>query len=68
MPWYVKVREVALKFKDGITTVMGFIPLVYVVIDTFNDWAAGGSADIGKLLMALCVAIATWFIGKRPAL
>lgn len=66
MPWYQKTREFLVKFKDGVTTVVGLVPLVYIVIDTFNDWAAGGSADIGKLLMALGVAVATWFIGKRP--
>jgi len=67
MAWYNSVKDVLVKVKDIVTTIAGFIPLVFVVIDTFNTWAAGGDANVANLLMALAVAIVGWFTGKGKA-
>ena len=66
MAWYESVKDVLVKFKDIVTTIAGFIPLVYVIVDNFNAWVAGGGGNIGTLLMALAVAVVGWFTGKKP--
>lgn len=62
MAWYDGVKDFLVKFKDIVTTIAGFIPLVYVVIDTFNNW---DGVNIRNLLMALAVAVVGWFTGKK---
>ena len=51
-------------FKNILTTVVGFIPLAYVIIDEFNTWSAGDTGNVGALLAALAFAVVGWFTGK----
>jgi len=60
-----KLIEWILKFKDVLTTVVGFLPLVVVIYDTINNWAVADGTNLMALVLALAVAINGWFIGKR---
>ena len=64
---YQKFVDAVVKFKDILTTVAGFIPLVFVVIDEIGKWSAGGSQNWLNLILAVVVAIVGWFTGKKPA-
>jgi len=59
-----KIVDVLVKFKDILTTVVGFVPLVFLIVDTVSGWHSTGDQNIGTLLMALAVAIVGWFTGK----
>lgn len=59
-----KFVEFLVKFKDILTTIIGFVPLVVVLVDEINKWLAGGSNNIMNLLLALAVAAIGWFTGK----
>lgn len=59
-----KVVDFLTKFKDILTTIVGFVPLVFLIIDTVSGWNSAGDKNIGTLLMALAVAIVGWFTGK----
>ena len=64
MTWYQKLTDFLVKFKNILTTVVGFIPLAYVIIDEFNTWSAGDTGNVGALLAALAFAVVGWFTGK----
>ena len=58
--------EYILKFKDILTTIVGFLPLVVVIYDTISNWAVADGTNVFALVLALALAINSWFIGKRP--
>ena len=61
-----KFKEILIKFKDIATTIVGFVPLLVIIIDQVDTWLAGGGTNVLELLMGLCVAIIGWFTGKKP--
>ena len=61
-----KFVEFLVKFKDGATTVIGFAPLVVVIIDEINKWLAGGDLNVMNLILGVAVAVIGWFTGKKP--
>ena len=65
METYAKIAAWLVKFKDIITTIVSFLPLAYGIIDTYSVWQAGGSTNIGELLMGLVIFVSGWFIGKN---
>lgn len=64
MELYAKISAFLVKFKDITTTIVGFIPLVYQIITTYQTWFAGGTGNIGTLLVAIVIAVVGWFTGK----
>jgi hypothetical protein len=64
---YQKFVDAVVKFKDILTTVVGFIPLVFVVIDEIGKWSEGGSQNWLQLLAAVAIAVVGWFTGKGKA-
>jgi hypothetical protein len=62
---YQKFVDFIVKFKDILTTVAGFVPLVFVVIDEIQKWAAGGTQNWLQLLAAVAIAVVGWFTGKQ---
>jgi len=65
METYRKIAAFLVQFKDIITTVAGFLPLLYGIIDNYTIWAAGADLNVGQLLMGLVIFVSSWFVGKN---